>query len=133
MALDFLKSTIRMKTSLLRAAIVTVVASGSLAIAQVSTTTASVQTYSGNVVSFTPGSFTVSTGVEAEPTAYTYTKETQFVDPDGNVVSYESVRRDTPVRVEYVTDGEVRRVQRVVVLPAAAATSTTTTTTTITE
>lgn len=104
------------------------------AFAQTTAVTTGVQTYTGDVVGVSPQSstITVSSGANVAPVAYTYTKETQFVDPAGNVVSYEAIHDNTPVKVEYVVDGGVRRVSRVVVQPVATTTTTEETTTTTT-
>ena len=47
------------------------------------------------------------------PVTYTFTKETVFVDAQGNVVSYETIR-NAPVTVEYIKEGDQTIVKRVV-------------------
>jgi len=102
------------------------------AFAQTAAVTTGVETYTGNVVSVSPQSstFLVSSEAAAPPVTYAYTKETQFIDAAGNVISYEAIPAHAPVRVEYIADGGVRRVSRVIVQPVATTTVETTTTTT---
>ncbi|MGH8048948.1 MAG: hypothetical protein ACREKL_17035 [Chthoniobacterales bacterium] len=108
--------------------ILSLLAASGFAFAQTATVT---QNYSGTVVSVSPKASTLVLSSEnAEPVTYTYTKETQFVDADGNAVTYEAIHNDTPVSVEYVSDGTVRRVSRVILQPAVTKKTTTTTTTT---
>jgi hypothetical protein len=110
-------------------------AGATFAFAQTTAVTTGVQTYTGDVVGVSPQSstITVSSGANAAPVAYTYTKETQFVDPTGHAVTYEAIHDNTPVQVEYVVDGGVRRVSRVVVQPVTTTTTTEETTTTTTK
>jgi cellobiose-specific phosphotransferase system component IIC len=107
-------------------------ASLTFAFAQTAAVTTGVQTYTGDVVGISPASstITVSSGANVAPVAYTYTKETKFVDANGNVVSASVVHDNTPVQVEYSVDNGVRRVDRVMVQPAATTTTEETTTTT---
>jgi hypothetical protein len=102
------------------------------ALAQTAAVTTGVQTYTGDVVGISPASstITVSSGANVAPVAYTYTKETKFVDADGNVVSASVIHDNTPVKVQYIEDNGVRRVDRVIVQPAATTTTEETTTTT---
>jgi hypothetical protein len=104
------------------------------AFAQTAAVTTGVETYTGNVVSVSPQSSTLvlSSEASAPPVTYSYTKETQFVDAAGNPITYEAIPAHAPVRVEYIANGDVRRVARVIVQPAAAATTTVETTTTTT-
>lgn len=91
-------------------------------------TTSKTTTYSGVVSEVNPTSSTIILKSETSPTpvTYQYTKETSFVDSKGNVVTYETIR-NSPVTVEYSTEGGqtvVRRVIQtgpVVVVPAAPA------------
>ena len=102
------------------------------AFAQTAAVTAGVETYTGNVVSVSPQSSTLvlSSEASAPPVTYSYTKETQFVDAAGNAITYEAIPAHAPVRVEYIANGDVRRVARVIVQPAETTTVETTTTTT---
>ena len=92
------------------------------------TTTTKTTSYSGVVSQIDPSSSTIILKSDAspEPTSYSYSKETTFVDSTGRVVSYESMR-NAPVTVEYTTDGGrmvVRKVTQTgpaVVMPAAPA------------
>jgi hypothetical protein len=105
----------------------TLVASTSYAEETVTTTTKTT-TYQGVVSQIDPSSSTIILKSEAspQPMSYSYTKETTFVDPAGNVVSYETMR-NAPVRVEYTDEGGRMVVRRViqtgpaVVVPSAPA------------
>lgn len=106
-----------------------VLADVSLSAAQSETvTTSKTTTYTGVVSDINPSASTIILKSETSPApvTYTYTKETTFVDANGNVVTSEAIR-NSPVRVEYVTEGGVTIVRRViqtqpaVVMPAPAA------------
>jgi hypothetical protein len=92
---------------------------GLLAIASIAestvTTKTETTTYSGTVSEVNPTASTIILRSDASPTpvTYKYTKETSFVDANGNVVSYETIR-NSPVRVEYSTVGGETIVRRVV-------------------
>ncbi len=94
------------------------------------TTTEKTTTYSGTVTDIEPSSSTIVLRSESstEPVKYTYTKNTTFVDANGNVVSQETIR-DTPVTVSYVTEGNRRIVTKVVQTKPAAMIEKRTTTT----
>jgi hypothetical protein len=91
-------------------------------------TTSKTTTYSGVVSEVNPSSSTIILKSESSPTpvTYTYSKETAFVDSQGNVVTYETIR-NSPVTVEYTTEGDQMVVRRVVqtapvaVVPSAPA------------
>jgi hypothetical protein len=71
------------------------------------TTTEKTTTYKGVVSEVNPTSSTIilrSEGTSA-PRTYTYNKETVFVDPSGNVVSYDVIK-DSPVTVSYRQEGD---------------------------
>jgi hypothetical protein len=104
-------------------------ANGSISIAGTdSVTTTKTTSYSGTVSEIDPARSTIVLRSETatSPTTYTYTKETTFVDANGNVVSSETIR-NAPVTVEYSTEGGQTIVRRVVqtapaaVVPAPAA------------
>jgi hypothetical protein len=87
------------------------------------TTKTETTTYAGTVSEINPSSSTIILRSDASPSpvTYTYSKETSFVDMNGQTVTYEAVR-NSPVRVEYSTDGDRRIVRRVVQTgPAVAA------------
>jgi hypothetical protein len=92
---------------------------GVLAIAAVATAetvrTETTTTYTGTVSEINPATSTIILRSEptAAPVTYTYSKETSFVDASGNVVSYEAIR-NSPVRVEYTSDGGRTVVRRVI-------------------
>lgn len=94
-------------------------------------TTTTTQTYSGTIASLNAGDSTimVSGDAGASPVAYSYTEKTTFVDPQGNVISYDTITPETPVELHYSMDGDMRTVDRVVVQQPVAAQTTTTTTT----
>ena len=79
------------------------------------TTTEKTTTYSGVVSDINPTSSTIVLKSETAtaPVTYNFTKKTVFVDPQGNVVSYEAIR-NSPVTVEYVKEGDRTVVTRVV-------------------
>lgn len=79
------------------------------------TTTEKTTTYSGVVSEVNPNTSTIILKSETAPTpvTYTFTKETTFVDAQGNVVSSETIR-NSPVTVEYITEGDRTVVRRVV-------------------
>ena len=64
-------------------------------------------TYTGTVQSIEPSSSTIILKGESspEPMRYTFTKNTTFVDANGNVVSQESIR-NSPVTVQYTQEGD---------------------------
>lgn len=92
------------------------------------TTTTKTTTYSGVVSQIDPSSSTMILKSDAspEPTSYSFTKETSFVDATGRVVSYETIR-NAPVTIEYTNDNGRMIVQKViqtgpaVVVPAVPA------------
>ncbi|MGD0948075.1 MAG: hypothetical protein ABSA52_11650 [Candidatus Binatia bacterium] len=79
------------------------------------TTTEKTTTYSGVVSEINPSSSTIILKSETAPApvTYTFTKETVFVDAQGNVVSSETIR-NSPVTVEYMKEGDRTIVKRVV-------------------
>ena len=89
-------------------------------------TTTKTTVYTGVVSDINPTASTIilKSDTSPAPVTYTFTKDTAFVDSEGNVVSAEQIR-NAPVRVEYSTEGDrtiVRRVIRtgpVVVTPPA--------------
>ena len=97
---------------------------GSIAQAQVvqKETTEKTTTYSGTVSELVPSTNTIIIRSESAPapTTYTYTKQTTFVDSDGNVVSQETVKGN-PVTVYYSKEGDSMVVNKVVVTKPAPA------------
>ena len=71
------------------------------------TTTEKTTTYKGVVSEVNPTSSTIILRSEpsAPPKTYTYTKETVFVDPQGQVVTYDVIK-DSPVTVSYRQEGD---------------------------
>lgn len=94
------------------------------------TTTEKTTTYRGVVSDVNPTSSTIILKSEASsaPTTYTYNKETVFVDPQGNVVSYEVIK-DSPVTVSYRQEGDRMIVTKVEATGPRIRKETTTTTT----
>ena len=90
---------------------------GSVAIssAETVTTTEKSTTYSGVVSEINPTTSTmiIKSETAPAPVTYTYTKQTAFVDAQGNVVPYETIK-NAPVTVEYTKDGDRTIVTRVV-------------------
>lgn len=79
------------------------------------TTTEKTTTYTGVVSEVNPTTSTIILKSETAPApvTYTFTKETVFVDAQGNVVSYETIK-NAPVTVEYIKEGDRTIVKRVV-------------------
>jgi hypothetical protein len=97
---------------------------GSVAISSAETsvtTTEKATTYSGVVSEINPTTSTmiIKSETAPAPVTYTYTKQTAFVDTQGNVVSYETIK-NAPVTVEYTKDGDSTIVTRVVATRPAA-------------
>ena len=91
---------------------------GSVAISSADTsvtTSEKTTSYSGVVSEINPSTSTmiIKSETAPAPVTYTYTKQTTFVDAQGNVVSYETIR-NAPVTVEYMKDGDRTIVTRVV-------------------
>ncbi len=78
-------------------------------------TTTKTTTYSGVVSEMNPSSSTIILRSEssASPVTYTYSKETTFVDSAGNPVA-SSALMNSPVTVEYSTEGGRTVVRRVI-------------------
>ena len=85
-------------------------------------------TYSGVVSEVNPTTSTIILKSETAPAPVTYnfTKETVFVDGQGKVVTYETIK-NSPVTVEYVKEGERTIVNRVVMTKPGSVTKETTT------
>jgi len=96
-----------------------------------SVTSEKTTTYTGTVQSIEPSSSTIILKGESspEPMRYSYTKNTTFVDANGNVVSQESIR-NSPVTVQYTNEGDRMVVTKVTqIRPSAMMEKHTTTTT----
>ena len=80
-----------------------------------STTTTKTTTYSGVVSQVDPSASTIilKSETSASPVTYTYSKETTFVDSTGRPVSADVIM-NSPVTVEYSTEGGRTVVRRVV-------------------
>ncbi len=87
------------------------------------TTTSKTTTYTGVVSDINPSTSTIILKSETAPApvTYSFTKETVFVDAQGNVVSYETIK-NAPVTVEYIKDGDRTIVKRVVATRPSAVT-----------
>lgn len=109
---------------------VTTTTTGGDTVAASTTTTATTNT-EGTIQTFTPGSSQIvvrsSTGA---PVTYSYSKKTTFVDADGNVVNYESIKGGEPTTVYYTTENGQPVVSKVVVRRAVAPATVTKTETT---
>ena len=93
--------------------------------AAATTTTTAATNSEGTIQTFTPGQSQIvvksSTGA---PVTYSYSKKTTFVDADGNVVNYESIKAGDPTTVYYTTENGQPVVSKVIVRRAAPATVT---------
>ena len=80
-----------------------------------STTMEKTTTYSGTVSEIDPSSSTITVRSEtaSAPTKYVFTKETVFADPQGHVVSYDTIK-NAPVTVYYTREGDRMIVSKVV-------------------
>jgi len=80
-----------------------------------STTTTKTTTYSGVVSEINPSSSTIILKSETSPApvTYSFSKDTTFVDSTGKTVSSEQIM-NSPVTVEYTTEGGRTVVRRVV-------------------
>jgi len=78
----------------------TVVADPTAPVTQTTTTTSN-----GTVNQFGPDAIVVKTATSADPISYSYTKDTTYVDENGNTVSSETVKSGLPVTVYYAQDG----------------------------
>lgn len=88
----------------------------SLSLAQSETvTTTKTTSYSGVVSEINPSTSTIILKSESSPSpvTYSFTKETTFVDSTGKTVSSEVIM-NSPVTVEYTTEGGRTVVRRVV-------------------
>src|SRR6266849_330183 len=85
------------------------------ALALGSTLVVGTTTYSGTVSEIDPSSSTITVRSETStaPTKYVFTKETVFADPQGHVVSYDTIR-NAPVTVYYTREGDRMIVSKVV-------------------
>lgn len=110
------------------------VAAASFAFAEIVEKTETQTTFRGTVSEFAPGSSTiVIKGDAPEPSRYTVTKQTTFVDSEGNTVTRESITNQ-PVTVYYTKDGDTMTVSKVVVTrPGHSTRETTTERRTVTE
>ena len=94
-------------------------------------TTERTTTYQGTVTEVNPSSSTIIMRSETAnaPSTYTYNKETVFVDDQGKIVTYETLK-DSPVTLTYTRDGDRMIVTKVTKQPSVRKETTTTTTTT---
>lgn len=108
-------------TSILSLVVVGLFGSVAVGLAADTIITEKTTSYSGVVSEINPSSSTIILTSETAPAPVTYnfTKETAFVDAQGNVVSYETIR-NSPVTVEYTQEGERTIVKRVVATQPAA-------------
>ena len=92
------------------------------------TKTEKTTTYSGMVSEINPTTSTIVVKSETAtaPATYNFTKETVFVDGEGKVVTYETVK-NSPVTVEYTTEGDHTIVRRVVMTKPGSVTKEVTT------
>jgi len=81
------------------------------------TTTTTTTTAAGTITDFEPGSRTMIVRSESgpEPTRYTVSRETTYVDEAGAPISVEAIHSGVPVTVHYVRDANGMLVSRVVV------------------
>jgi len=105
----------RMLTTISLGLAVSLIASAALADMESSTTTSKTTTYSGVVSEINPSSSTIILKSETSPSpvTYSFSKETTFVDSTGRPVAQDMIL-NSPVTVEYSTEGGRTVVRRVV-------------------
>lgn len=79
------------------------------------TTTTTTTTTAGTVSQFGPDSIVVKTTTSSDPTTYSYTKTTTYVDEAGKPVSIETVKSGVPVTIYYDKSGDKMTATKVVV------------------
>ena len=72
-------------------------------------------TTAGTVSQFGPDSIVVKTTTASDPTTYSYTKTTTYVDEGGKPVSIETVKSGVPVTIYYDKSGDKMTATKVVV------------------
>ncbi len=94
------------------------------------TITEKTTTYNGVVSDVNPTASTIilKSETKSSPTTYTYNKDTVFVDSQGKIVTYDTVK-DSPVTISYVQDGDRMIVTKVTATGPQVRKETTTTTT----
>ena len=102
----------------------------------VESTTTTTTSSAGTISTFDPNAIVIKSETSADPIRYQFTKQTTYVDENGNPVSVETIKSGMPVTVFYDREGNGMVARRVVVRKvvatsdAAPAQETTTTTTT---
>jgi len=91
--------------------------------APATTSTTTTTTSAGTVSQFSPDAIVVKTTTSADPISYSYTKNTTYVDEDGNTVSSETVKSGAPVTVYYTQDGDKMVATKVVVRKSTTTTT----------
>jgi hypothetical protein len=83
----------------------------------VESTTTKTTTFTGTVSEVNPSASTIILRGESSPTpvTYSFTPQTTFVDATGNTITVDKIR-NSPVRVEYATEGGRTVARRVVVV-----------------
>ena len=69
----------------------------------------------GTISEFDPDTIVVKTETSSDPVNYTYTKNTKYVDEDGNTVSMETVKSGQPVTIHYTKDGDRMTADKVII------------------
>lgn len=82
--------------------------------AQTTTTETTTQS-SGTFSALTPGSIVIKTTTTPDPTPYTFTKTTTYVDENGHPVAIDTVKSGEPMTVYYTQDGDARVASKVVI------------------
>jgi hypothetical protein len=106
-----------------------VLATASLASAQVSTTTTT--TSAGTVDTLSPDVVTVHSTTSTAPISYSFSRTTTYVDEAGNPVARETIRSGAPVTIYYTQDGDKMIASKVVVRKTTTTTDGATDTTTV--
>ena len=79
------------------------------------TTTETTTSSSGTFSSITPKTIVIQTTTTPEPTPYTFSKTTTYVDENGDAVAIDTVKSGEPMTVYYTQDGDARVASKVVV------------------
>lgn len=82
-------------------------------------------TTNGTISAFEPHTFIIKSESGPDPLTYSYSKTTQYVDENGQVVARETIKPGVPVTVHYVREGDRMVADRVVVRKMTTTTTTT--------
>ena len=79
------------------------------------TTTETTTHSSGTFSALTPQTIVIKTTTTPDPTPYTFTKTTTYVDENGHPVAIDTVKSGEPMTVYYTQEGDSRVASKVVI------------------